>query len=62
MATSEINTVAKRRKLETQKEPHWEKVSKGRFIGFRKGTAGGSWIARSGRKREKVASDSIGYN
>lgn len=46
MAT--LSTVASREALKTQREPHWQKQSKGCYLGFRKMTkdSEGTWIAR----------------
>ena len=35
-----------RAKLSAQPEPYWTKISKGYFIGYRKGAKSGTWIAR----------------
>ena len=44
---SKIDTELKRKKLEVRHYPHWEKVAKGRFIGFRKGKKNWAWMART---------------
>jgi integrase len=44
---SKIDTELKRKKLEVRHYPHWEKVAKGRFIGFRKGKKNCAWMART---------------
>lgn len=43
-----LGTVTKRQKLNRQKEPHWQKIAVGRFMGFRRARKGdgGTWIAR----------------
>ena len=41
-----ISTENKRNKLATNHNPYWENISRGRFIGFRKGPRNTSWMAR----------------
>ncbi|MFO0006539.1 MAG: site-specific integrase, partial [bacterium] len=42
-----ISTRNARLALAARPEPHWVKVTAGRFLGYRKGRAGaGNWIAR----------------
>ena len=53
-----INTPSKRNRLESCGEPYWHKISKGRFIGYRKTTTGGTWIARSGKTQQRFADGS----
>jgi hypothetical protein len=54
-----INTAAKRRRLEPNREPYWWKIGKGRFIGFRKTpTGGGSWVARLSKTQQRFADES----
>lgn len=45
---STINTVSARDKLKIRREPHWHRVAKGCYLGYRKTTTGpgGTWIAR----------------
>lgn len=47
MATK-IDTVSSRDKLKIRREPYWHRLSKGKYLGYRKTTAapGGSWIVR----------------
>jgi len=47
MATK-IDTVSARDKLKARREPHWHRVAKGAYLGYRKMSAGpgGSWVAR----------------
>jgi len=44
-----IDTVASREKLKRRREPYWQRVRKGCFVGYRKMTTGGHgvWLARS---------------
>jgi site-specific recombinase XerD len=44
-----IDTVASREKLKPRREPYWQRVRKGCFVGYRKMTASGhgAWLARS---------------
>lgn len=41
-----IDTQAKRLRLAIRREPYWEQISKGKYIGFRRTLGGGSWVAR----------------
>jgi len=41
-----ISTVNKRKKLAVNHNPYWENISRGRFLGFRKGPRNTSWMAR----------------
>ena len=43
-----INTVTARSKLKHQREPHWHRISKGHYLGYRLMTPGkpGGWVAR----------------
>ncbi len=41
-----IDTKAKRERLSERREPYWDKLILGGFIGYRVGATGGSWIAR----------------
>lgn len=51
MAAPDINTPAKRAKLPPRREPYWHQLDRGRFIGYRKTSTGGAWIARLGKKQ-----------
>jgi integrase len=44
-----IDTVASREKLKPRREPYWQRVRKGCFVGYRKMTTGGhgAWLARA---------------
>ncbi len=48
MAAANIKTVDARAKLKPRREPYWESLRRGCFIGYRKMTVGsvGTWIAR----------------
>jgi site-specific recombinase XerD len=47
MTTNRIDTVSARERLKLRREPYWQRISKGNFLGFRRMTAdGGTWIAR----------------
>jgi len=41
-----IDTSAKRLRLKLRREPYWQQISKGKFLGYRRTIAGGSWVAR----------------
>jgi len=43
---SKTDSRSARVKLPPQPEPYWTKISKGCFVGYRKGAKGGTWIAR----------------
>lgn len=44
-----IDSVTARDRLKPRREPYWQRISKGNYLGFRKMTAGsgGAWVARS---------------
>lgn len=44
----DLGTVRDREKLKPQREPYWQKLAKGQYLGYRPSTVGkgGSWIAR----------------
>jgi integrase len=44
----DLGTVRERDKLKPQREPYWQKLAKGQYLGFRPSTIGkgGTWIAR----------------
>ena len=44
----DLGTVKNRDKLKPQREPFWQKLASGQFLGFRPSTIGngGTWIAR----------------
>ena len=44
----DLSTVRNRDRLKARREPYWQKLDAGRYLGFRPSTAGGngSWIAR----------------
>lgn len=41
-----IDTKAKRDRLAVRREPYWDKVQAGAYVGFRRTASGGTWIAR----------------
>jgi hypothetical protein len=41
-----LDTRSARSKLEARREPNWQKISKGCFIGYRRAMDSGTWIAR----------------
>ena len=41
-----LDTRAARRRLKRRREPHWRSISEGLAVGYRKGTKGGTRIAR----------------
>ncbi len=54
MATCLFDTADKRKHLPARKEPYWWPLAKGRFLGYRKTSSGGSWIARAGKKQKSL--------
>ena len=60
MAVSDFNTPTKRAKLQPKAEPYWFKVSKGRFIGYRRGKNRGAWVARAGKRIATIGEDGKG--
>ena len=56
MAASKITTAPYRARLAPRGEPYYHKVMKGRFIGYRKTAAGGTWIARYTEGKTKTHS------
>jgi integrase len=43
---AKLDTRSARVKCEIRREPHWQKISKGCFIGYRRIANGGTWVAR----------------
>ena len=43
---AKLDTRSARVKCEIRREPHWQKISKGCFIGYRRIADGGTWVAR----------------
>lgn len=43
---AKIDTPSGRARLPVRREPHWTVISQGAALGYRKGTKGGTWIAR----------------
>jgi len=57
---TKLDTRAARLRLKPRREPYWRSISEGLAIGYRKGTKGGTWIARHysaehGRRYRSVA-------
>jgi integrase len=57
---TKLDTRAVRGRLKPRREPYWRSISEGLAIGYRKGTKGGTWIARHysaehGRRYRSVA-------
>src|SRR6267154_6483434 len=55
-----IDTVAGRNKLVPRDEPYFDRLSKGRFVGFRKRVSGASWTARYHPEEGKPVSKTLG--
>jgi integrase len=47
--THKIDTVTARNRLKVRREPYWQRISKGFYIGFRKmsGSSSGTWLLRN---------------
>jgi len=45
-AANSIDSPTKRNKLKPRREPYWQKITAGRYVGFRRTRTGGAWIAR----------------
>lgn len=58
MAVADFSTRTKRDDLAPKAEPYWFKISKGQFIGYRKGKTAATWVARLGRKIETIRKES----
>ncbi len=43
---AKLDTRASRERLKARREPYWRSISEGLAIGYRRGTKGGTWIAR----------------
>jgi integrase len=43
---AKLETRAARLRLKKRREPHWRSISEGLAVGYRKGTKGGTWVAR----------------
>jgi integrase len=43
---AKLDTRAARLRLKKRREPYWRSISEGLAVGYRKGTKGGTWIAR----------------
>jgi integrase len=46
LRNSKIDSRSARLKLPVQTEPHWMKITKGCYLGYRRNQEGGSWVAR----------------
>lgn len=63
----DLGTVSKREKLKPQREPYWQKLARGQYLGFRPSTIGkgGTWIARfydpDSRKKDIHALGDFGH-
>lgn len=43
---TKLDTRAARAKEKARREPYWTQIVRGRYLGYRKGAKGGTWIAR----------------
>lgn len=55
--THSIRNKTARAKLPPSGEPYWHKISKGRFVGFRKNKLGGTWVARYKSERKSIGDE-----
>ena len=64
--TNLIDTPSRRKKLAVRREPYWQKITTGRYLGFRRTESGGAWIARLrddyGRQRYESLGDALSYD
>ena len=60
MTKFRIDTKTVRNKLKPKKEPYWDKVVKSGFIGYRRSSNGGSWVARFRLSSDIQKYESIG--
>jgi len=56
-ANHSITNKTVRSKLKPNREPYWHRITRGRFVGYRKLKAGGTWIARFKSSRKSLGSD-----
>ncbi|MEZ5586251.1 MAG: tyrosine-type recombinase/integrase [Sedimenticolaceae bacterium] len=52
-----LNSDSRRAKLKVRGEPYWHKITKGRFLGYRRRKSDGTWIARYGKLQQRLDSD-----
>jgi integrase len=45
-AANSIDSPTKRNKLTPRREPYWQKITAGQYLGFRRTRTGGAWVAR----------------
>jgi integrase len=45
-AANSIDSPTKRNKLTPRREPYWQKITAGQYLGFRRTNTGGAWVAR----------------
>ena len=57
---AKLDTRSARTKCQIRREPHWQKISKGCFIGYRRIADGGTWVARMRELREAALRGSRG--
>lgn len=55
-----IDTATARKKLVPRREPYWHKLTRGRYLGFRRTATGGSWFARLQDEASKKSDQSFG--
>ena len=57
-----IDTVTARGKLTARRDPYWQRISQGLFVGFRKMTSGttGTWMIRYRSENRKQLQQSLG--
>src|SRR5208282_5702588 len=57
---AKLDTRSARTKCEIRREPHWQKISKGCFIGYRRIAGGGTWVARMRDAEGRQHYDALG--
>ena len=60
--TDQIQTCRQRMTLKPRAFPYFQKIGKGRALGFRKTETGGSWIARRVKRQKRIGSHRMAYN
>lgn len=58
--SSALGSVSSRAKLKQRREPYWQPIVRGCALGYRRGSTGGSWIARVRTDRGRQAYYALG--
>lgn len=57
---AKLDTRSARTKLEARREPYWTAISRGCALGYRRGSKGGTWVARLRAPDGKQHYDALG--